>query len=146
MNEDLFTATYEELRTVRARGQHESHFENRSSRLSVSVKCCEQALTSCRSAGGPQANRASGLRDRLGLQTQPKTAEPYACGIGHITSMSASSTVIEAPCCRTTTDEQRSTEWMTFESLAEALNPEDPEQTVEGWPAPRRVVLVAKAP
>jgi tRNA (mo5U34)-methyltransferase len=49
-------------------------------------------------------------------------------------------------CCRTTTDEQRSTEWMTFESLAEALNPEDPEQTVEGWPAPRRVVLVAKAP
>lgn len=46
----------------------------------------------------------------------------------------------------TTTDEQRSTEWMTFESLHEALNPDDPEQTVEGWPAPRRVVVVANAP
>jgi tRNA (mo5U34)-methyltransferase len=46
----------------------------------------------------------------------------------------------------TTTDEQRSTEWMTFESLAEALDPEDPNMTVEGWPAPRRVVVLANTP
>jgi tRNA (mo5U34)-methyltransferase len=46
----------------------------------------------------------------------------------------------------TTTDEQRSTEWMRFESLAEALDPADPSRTVEGWPAPRRVVAVAQAP
>lgn len=46
----------------------------------------------------------------------------------------------------TTTDEQRSTEWMTFESLREALKPDDPDRTVEGWPAPRRVVVVAIAP
>ena len=46
----------------------------------------------------------------------------------------------------TTTDEQRSTEWMRFESLAEALDPADPGRTVEGWPAPLRVVLVARAP
>ncbi len=46
----------------------------------------------------------------------------------------------------TTTDEQRSTEWMTFESLAEALDPADPSRTVEGWPAPRRVVVTAKVP
>ena len=46
----------------------------------------------------------------------------------------------------TSTDEQRSTEWMTFESLAEALKPEDPAHTVEGWPAPRRVVVTATAP
>jgi tRNA (mo5U34)-methyltransferase len=46
----------------------------------------------------------------------------------------------------TTTDEQRSTEWMRFESLAEALDPADPGRTVEGWPAPRRVVAVAHAP
>ena len=46
----------------------------------------------------------------------------------------------------TTTDEQRSTEWMTFESLAEALDPEDPSRTIEGWPAPRRVVVTAVAP
>jgi tRNA (mo5U34)-methyltransferase len=46
----------------------------------------------------------------------------------------------------TTTDEQRSTEWMSFESLAAALDPADPDRTVEGWPAPRRVVVVAHAP
>jgi tRNA (mo5U34)-methyltransferase len=45
----------------------------------------------------------------------------------------------------TTTDEQRATEWMTFESLAEALDPVDPSKTVEGWPAPQRVVVTATA-
>ena len=46
----------------------------------------------------------------------------------------------------TTTDEQRSTEWMSFESLREALDPNDPSLTIEGWPAPRRVVVLANAP
>ena len=46
----------------------------------------------------------------------------------------------------TTTDEQRSTEWMPFESLREALDPDDPSKTVEGWPAPRRVVVTAVSP
>lgn len=46
----------------------------------------------------------------------------------------------------TTIDEQRSTDWMTFESLAEALDPDDPSRTVEGWPAPHRVVLSARSP
>ena len=46
----------------------------------------------------------------------------------------------------TTTDEQRSTEWMPFESLAEALDPADSALTIEGWPAPRRVVLTAISP
>jgi tRNA (mo5U34)-methyltransferase len=35
---------------------------------------------------------------------------------------------------------------MTYESLREALKPDDPNQTVEGWPAPRRVVVLANAP
>jgi tRNA (mo5U34)-methyltransferase len=43
----------------------------------------------------------------------------------------------------TTIEEQRSTEWMTFESLRDALDPDDPSRTVEGWPAPRRVVVTA---
>ena len=46
----------------------------------------------------------------------------------------------------TTVDEQRSTQWMTFESLAEALDPNDPTLTVEGWPAPNRVVVTATSP
>lgn len=43
----------------------------------------------------------------------------------------------------TTTEEQRSTEWMPFESLADALDPDDPTRTVEGWPAPLRAVVRA---
>lgn len=46
----------------------------------------------------------------------------------------------------TTSDEQRSTEWMPFESLAEALDPGDPDRTIEGWPAPRRTIILANVP
>ncbi len=40
-------------------------------------------------------------------------------------------------------DEQRSTEWMRFESLAACLDADDPGLTVEGLPAPRRAVIIA---
>jgi len=46
----------------------------------------------------------------------------------------------------TTPDEQRSTDWMPFESLAEALDADDPGRTVEGWPAPRRALVIATRP
>jgi tRNA (mo5U34)-methyltransferase len=43
----------------------------------------------------------------------------------------------------TTTEEQRATEWMTFHSLAEFLDPNDSTLTAEGHPAPMRAVIVA---
>ena len=43
---------------------------------------------------------------------------------------------------KTTTDEQRSTDWMTFESLGECLDVENPSITVEGHPAPTRAALL----
>jgi len=43
---------------------------------------------------------------------------------------------------KTTTDEQRSTEWMTFESLSECLDKKNPGLTVEGHPAPVRAALL----
>jgi len=46
----------------------------------------------------------------------------------------------------TTVAEQRSTEWMTFDSLREALDPNDSTRTIEGWPAPHRVVMTATSP
>ncbi|ATX81923.1 tRNA (mo5U34)-methyltransferase [Mariprofundus ferrinatatus] len=46
--------------------------------------------------------------------------------------------------CPTTTDEQRGTEWMTFESLPEFLDPNDSSLTIEGYPAPIRAVVTAK--
>jgi tRNA (mo5U34)-methyltransferase len=46
----------------------------------------------------------------------------------------------------TTSEEQRTTEWMPFESLAEALDPTNPARTIEGWPAPRRASLICNKP
>lgn len=46
----------------------------------------------------------------------------------------------------TTTDEQRRTEWMTFESLPDFLDPQDPTQTIEGYQSPVRAMLTAVAP
>ena len=46
----------------------------------------------------------------------------------------------------TTVEEQRSTPWMTFHSLANFLDPEDTSKTIEGYPAPRRAIITATAP
>ncbi len=45
---------------------------------------------------------------------------------------------------RTSVEEQRSTEWMQFDSLPDFLDPSDPSRTVEGYPSPLRAVLIAK--
>ena len=45
---------------------------------------------------------------------------------------------------QTTVEEQRSTAWMTFESLDKTLDPDDSTRTIEGHPAPRRAVLIAR--
>ncbi|MDH3641434.1 MAG: tRNA 5-methoxyuridine(34)/uridine 5-oxyacetic acid(34) synthase CmoB, partial [Gammaproteobacteria bacterium] len=42
--------------------------------------------------------------------------------------------------------EQHSTTWMRFESLEEALDPEDRTRTVEGLPAPVRAVVTGRRP
>lgn len=46
----------------------------------------------------------------------------------------------------TSTREQRATEWMTFQSLSDFLDPENPALTREGYPAPRRALLLATKP
>ena len=45
----------------------------------------------------------------------------------------------------TTTSEQRSTDWMRFESLEQSLDREDSSRTVEDLPAPIRAVVIARA-
>lgn len=47
---------------------------------------------------------------------------------------------------RTSTEEQRKTEWMRFESLADFLDPEDHSKTIEGHPAPLRAIFTASKP
>jgi len=44
----------------------------------------------------------------------------------------------------TTIMEQKSTDWMQFESLEQALDPSDRSMTVEGLPAPVRAIVIAR--
>jgi len=46
--------------------------------------------------------------------------------------------------CVTTVDEQRATDWMRFQSLPDFLDPDDPTRSREGYPAPRRAVMIAR--
>ena len=59
------------------------------------------------------------------------------CGFKNVRVVNSSSTTIK---------EQRSTEWMPFESLSECLNMEDPGLTVENLPAPKRAIIIAVKP
>jgi tRNA (mo5U34)-methyltransferase len=45
----------------------------------------------------------------------------------------------------TSTEEQRRTEWMTFHSLHEHLDPNNPMLTCEGLPAPKRAIFIAQS-
>ena len=46
----------------------------------------------------------------------------------------------------TTIEEQRCTEWMQFQSLADFLDPVDRSLTVERYPAPTRAIVIANKP
>lgn len=46
----------------------------------------------------------------------------------------------------TSIEEQRTTDWMRFHSLKDFLDPENSALTCEGYPAPKRAILIANAP
>lgn len=58
------------------------------------------------------------------------------CGFKNIRLVDVTSTTIE---------EQRSTEWMRFHSLKEFLDPDNPNLTCEGLPAPKRAIFIANS-
>lgn len=47
-------------------------------------------------------------------------------------------------CTKTSILEQRKTDWMINESLSDFLDPNNSDLTIEGHPAPKRVILIAK--
>ena len=47
---------------------------------------------------------------------------------------------------KTTSEEQRITEWMRFESLDDFLDQHDKNKTIEGYPAPIRSIVIAEKP
>jgi tRNA (mo5U34)-methyltransferase len=57
------------------------------------------------------------------------------CGFKHIKTVDISVTSIE---------EQRATDWMTFHSLSDYLDPNDKTRTIEGYPAPKRATIIAR--
>lgn len=57
------------------------------------------------------------------------------CGFSEVKMVDISPTNLE---------EQRKTEWMTSDSLADFLDPNDLSKTIEGYPAPLRAVFIAK--
>ncbi|WP_457676281.1 tRNA 5-methoxyuridine(34)/uridine 5-oxyacetic acid(34) synthase CmoB [Thiolapillus sp.] len=57
------------------------------------------------------------------------------CGFREVRTVDVSVTRVQ---------EQRRTDWMAFESLADFLDPEDAGRTVEGYPAPCRAVVLAR--
>ena len=46
----------------------------------------------------------------------------------------------------TTPEEQRKTDWMPYDSVEDALDAGDPTRTIEGYPAPARVLISARRP
>jgi tRNA (mo5U34)-methyltransferase len=47
---------------------------------------------------------------------------------------------------QTSIGEQHATEWMDFQSLADFLDANDPSLTIEGYPAPRRAIVIGNKP
>ena len=68
---------------------------------------------------------------------------PSACELANWLERCGFKNVQIADITATTVQEQRSTEWMQFESLPECLDSQNTDLTVEGLPAPKRAILFA---
>ena len=58
------------------------------------------------------------------------------CGFREITTVDIDQTRLQ---------EQRATDWMTGQSLADFLDPDNPDLSREGYPAPLRAIITARA-
>lgn len=85
----------------------------------------------------PTPDRYAGMRNVHGL--------PTVALLHQWLEQSGFSTVRCVDRTATTIEEQRSTDWMPYHSLAQALDPARPGWTVEGLPAPARTVWLARS-
>jgi tRNA (mo5U34)-methyltransferase len=70
---------------------------------------------------------------------------PSVSALNSWLSRSGFETVQCVDIARTTSHEQRKTPWIQTESLDDFLDPDNPDKTVEGFPAPVRAILIARA-
>jgi tRNA (mo5U34)-methyltransferase len=71
---------------------------------------------------------------------------PSATALSHWLERCGFIDVVIADVNQTSIEEQRATDWMTFHSLENFLDPSDSNKTVEGYPAPTRATLIARKP
>ena len=72
------------------------------------------------------------------IPTEPALVKMLeSAGFAHIRTIDIS---------RTDQSEQRRTDWMSWQSLSDFLDPNDPGLTIEGYPAPRRIVIMCNRP
>ena len=83
-------------------------------------------------------NRYAQMRNVWFLPTPPELKKWLVrCGFENVEVVDVNQTTIH---------EQRSTSWMTYQSLSDFLEPSDFNKTIEGYPAPTRATLVAQKP
>jgi len=70
---------------------------------------------------------------------------PTVACLTHWLTRSGFDSIQSVDVSRTTSDEQRKTDWIDTESLADFLDPNNPEKTVEGYPSPVRAMILAIA-
>lgn len=94
------------------------------------------------------ANDDDGLLQPPGRYAQMRNvfAIPGSARLARLVAEAGYGDVRVADVSPTTTAEQRRTTWMTFQSLADFLDSDDPSRTVEGHPAPVRAVVIARKP
>ena len=68
---------------------------------------------------------------------------PTVCALKNWCLRAGFATVEVLEVMKTDLTEQRKTEWIDTQSLEDFLDPDDPEKTVEGYPAPKRVYIKA---
>jgi tRNA (mo5U34)-methyltransferase len=71
---------------------------------------------------------------------------PSAKALSHWLERCGFSDIVIADINQTSITEQRATDWMTFHSLENFLDPNDSNKTIEGYPAPTRATLIARKP
>ena len=81
--------------------------------------------------------RYAGMRNVYGIPSLPQLTQwMHEAGMQDINIIDVSPT---------TSEEQRTTEWMSYHSLKDFLDPTDITKTIEGHPAPVRAIVIATA-
>ena len=89
------------------------------------------------------ADTVTGKHVILATGSYPRTLPGLDIG-GKVLTSEQALQLEHVPQSVTSTNEQRQTEWMTYHSLADFLDPNDRTKTVEGYPAPMRATIIAK--